>query len=151
MSFDYLKDVSASVSKPSTSRSARPAVIGEGWRSGLGICLIIVGWLIGTAIVAYAVTEAAGTGSTGSQGSVGPKGAPGAPGPQGDPGPAGANGTADNGAIQRLASLWAVDMITDYTGESVSGADPRVRACVDYILNNTNSFTECPGFTRTAP
>ena len=109
----------------------------------LVLYLIFVTW-VGSAGIAYGVVELTGGGPEGEQGEQGPKGA------RGNSGPAGSSGSVfdTNFSLERLAGMWAVNIFAQYNpGETISGSDPRVEACLDYILDGTGSFVEC-GFTR---
>ena len=109
----------------------------------LVLYLIFVTW-VGSAGIAYGVVELTGGGPQGEQGEQGPKGARGASGP------AGSSGSVfdTNFSLERLAGMWAVNIYAQYNpGETISGSDPRVQACIDYIMDGTGSFVEC-GFTR---
>lgn len=62
MSFDYLKEVSASGAGKPASSAPGSISIPRNWFSVAGICLILIGWILATAVVAYAVTEAMAVG-----------------------------------------------------------------------------------------
>lgn len=111
----------------------------------IGVVFLIVSWL-GAAAIAYAVVEATGTGQQGE------RGLPGVAGPQGPVGPQGPS-SSDLAQVQlkRMAAMWAVQTFAIQADEFTEFADPRVQACVDYVMNGTGDYTVCPGFSRGGP
>jgi hypothetical protein len=111
----------------------------------IGLLFLVVSWA-GAAGIAYGVVELAGGGPSGE------RGLPGVAGAQGPEGQRGLSGSdVAQTQVKRLASMWAVQTFAIQAGEFTSFDDPRVEACVDYVLNGTADFTVCPGFTRGGP
>jgi hypothetical protein len=110
-----------------------------------GLIFLVISW-IGAAVIAFAVVQAVGEGEQGE------RGLPGVAGPPGPEGPAGPS-SSDLAQVQlkRMASMWAVQTFAIQADEFTEFDDPRVEACVDYIMNGTGDFTDCPGFSRTGP
>lgn len=100
----------------------------------------------GSGAVSYAVVEATGGGPRGEQGVPGPRGEqgpPGEPGPKGDPGD-----DASQEMVKRLAGLWAVQQLSALQGGAfVEFNDPRVGACVEYVVTGEPNVGACPGFS----
>lgn len=97
----------------------------------------------GSASAAYGVVELTGGGPAGEQGIQGVAGPPGDKGPQGPVGPA-----ENDAAIQRLATLWAVQQLSSLNGGApVELKHPNVVSCVAYVIGTTDDVGNCPGFT----
>jgi len=111
----------------------------------IGAMFLVASW-IGAAAIAFAVVEASGTDQQGARGLPGVAGPPGPEGPQGI-------STSDLAQVQlkRMAAMWAVQTFAIQADEFTEFEDPRVLACVDYVLNGTGDFTVCPGFSRGGP